>query len=238
MTGMLASVQNLDEALLALAAGADIIDLKAPAAGSLGALSCEEIRRIVNQIQGRRPVSATIGDLPMDPALVREAAANMAATGVDYVKIGFFPGGDWPGTIQALAPLAARGIRLVVVLFGDRQPDARHAAELAEAGFAGAMLDTMDKQQGSLTQVCTIDFLRDFVVKVKAHGLLCGLAGSLRSSDIPPLLELKPDYLGFRGALCRRHLRTAELDADAIRTIRALISQSGLEPALQHATTA
>lgn len=230
MTGMLASVGNQAEALVVLEAGADIIDLKAPAAGSLGALPGEEVRSIVARLGGQRPFSATVGDLPMDPNRVLEAAENMAATGVDYVKVGFFPGGDWSGTIRALALLAARGTRLVAVLFGDQNPDLARVAELAEAGFAGAMLDTMDKQRGSLTQVCAPDYLRAFVAETQSHDLLCGLAGSLRSSDIPPLLELRPDYLGFRGALCRQHQRTAALDADAVHSIRALISPA---PALQ-----
>lgn len=236
MTGMLASVRNLEEALLALAAGADIIDLKAPARGALGALPCGEVRRIVTRMRGRRPISATVGDLPMEPSAVRKAVATMAATGVDYIKIGFFPGGDWAETIRALAPLAVRGNRLVAVLFGDQNPDVRWIAELADAGFAGAMLDTMDKARGSLTRVCSLASLRDFVARAKAHGLLCGLAGSLRSCDIPPLLQLNPDYLGFRGALCQAHRRTAELDAEAVRAIRAVIAQDTPKPA--HAETA
>ncbi len=69
MTAMLASVRTLDEALLALAGGADIIDLKDPARGALGALDQATARNIVAAIGGRAPVSATIGDLPsMVPA--------------------------------------------------------------------------------------------------------------------------------------------------------------------------
>ena len=38
MTGMLASVNSVAESLLVLSAGVDIIDLKQPALGALGAL--------------------------------------------------------------------------------------------------------------------------------------------------------------------------------------------------------
>jgi len=223
MTGMLASVENLDEALCVLEAGADIIDLKAPSLGALGALPLDTVREIAAALNGRRPASATVGDLPMDPRTVRPAVEAMAATGVYYVKIGFFPGGDWDGTIAALAPVAARGVRLVAVLFGDRQPDLAYVKTLSAAGFHGVMLDTQDKGGGSLTQVCAPENLRGFVAEAKAHGLLCGLAGSLRLADIPPLLKLRPDYLGFRGALCRQHERTASLDASAVRAIRACL---------------
>jgi len=223
MTGMLASVENLAEALSVLAAGADIIDLKAPALGALGALPVERVRGIVAALAGRRPVSATVGDLPMEPGTVRQAVEAMAATGVDYVKIGFFPGGDWAATMAALAPVAAQGVRLVAVLFGDQSLKLSYVEALSQAGFRGVMLDTLDKRGGALTQVCTLENLRDFVAEAKAFGLLCGLAGSLREADVPLLLNLRPDYLGFRGALCRQHERTAALDLDAAQTIRACI---------------
>ena len=223
MTGMLASVENLDEALVALEAAADIIDLKAPAFGALGALPVDQVRDIVAAIRGRRPVSATVGDLPMNPKIVRPAVEAMAATGVDYVKIGFFPGGDWNATLAALADATARGARLVAVLFGDRRPDWAVVETLADAGFHGVMLDTLDKSGGALTQVCPLENLRAFVAAAKRRRLLCGLAGSLRQADIPVLLELAPDYLGFRGALCRLARRTAALDRDAVRAVRACI---------------
>ena len=65
---MLASVRTLDEALFALEAGADFIDLKEPSHGALGALDHAAVRVCVQAIGGRRPVSATIGDIRFDGA--------------------------------------------------------------------------------------------------------------------------------------------------------------------------
>ena len=223
MTRVLVSVQNLREAQVALKAGADIIDLKSPERGSLGALPTRELRGIVASLERRRPISATVGDLPMEPRAVTAAAAATFDTGVDYVKIGFFPDGDPWATVRALAPLAERGCRLVAVLFGDLNPDLGWPARLAEAGFVGCMLDTMDKTHGSLTQVRAVDFLRRFVAEVQRSDLLCGLAGSLTLGDIPALLELHPDYLGFRGALCRGHKRTHSLDGNLVRRIGSAV---------------
>ncbi|MGR9054210.1 MAG: (5-formylfuran-3-yl)methyl phosphate synthase, partial [Gammaproteobacteria bacterium] len=73
MTGMLASVADLDEALEVLSVGVDIIDLKRPAHGALGALDTDTVAAIVDRIQGRCPLSATIGDLPMEPNTVSRA---------------------------------------------------------------------------------------------------------------------------------------------------------------------
>ncbi|MBV8578187.1 MAG: hypothetical protein JOZ58_24545, partial [Acetobacteraceae bacterium] len=144
MTKMLASVTGPEEAAVALAGGADIIDLKDPARGALGAVDSRAVRDTVAAIAGRRAVSAVTGDTPMRPDAVLAAAETMAATGADYIKQGLFPGGEPEACIRALAPLSAR-TRLIAVLFADRGPDFSLVPLLAESGFAGAMLDTAGK---------------------------------------------------------------------------------------------
>lgn len=224
MTGMLASVNSLEEALQALQADVDIIDLKEPQRGALGALPPEIVRSIVQAVNGRKPVSATVGDLPMQPEIVVPAVAAMAQTGIAYIKIGFFPGGDWPGVIAALQAPARQGLRLIAVLFADAPFGNEVVAELAAAGFCGVMLDTLDKRQGSLLTALPPQRLSAFVSAAKAQGLLCGLAGSLRQEHIAALLPLQPDYLGFRGALCRNLQRNAVLDNGALAEIRRSVS--------------
>jgi len=223
MTGMLASVNSVEEALQALSANVDIVDLKQPALGALGALETDLVKSIVVAIGGRRPVSATIGDLPMQPEIVYRAVKAMAETGVDYVKIGFFPGGDWPGTLEKLAALAQQNPALIAVLFADSQPDFAVIDALKNAGFTGVMLDTMNKNNGSLTQVMTKADIARFVQLAKDRAMLCGLAGSLRQDDIAELMPYQPDYLGFRGALCRDHNRTAQLSKSSMMQIKQTI---------------
>jgi uncharacterized protein (UPF0264 family) len=223
MTGMLASVNSLAEALLALSANVDIIDLKQPASGALGALDIDLVRQIVAEINQRCPVSATIGDLPMQPDLVFNAARVMSETGTDYIKIGFFPDGDWPKTINSLSVLCRQNTALIAVLFADSQTDFTIVDSLKEAGFAGVMLDTMDKQKGSLMQIMEPSEVGQFVRLAKTRQLLCGLAGSLKLQDITGLLPLQPDYLGFRGALCLQQKRTEQLDKSSILRIKQAI---------------
>ncbi|HEX7043482.1 MAG TPA: (5-formylfuran-3-yl)methyl phosphate synthase [Burkholderiales bacterium] len=220
MTAMLASVRNRAEAELAAALGADLIDLKDPAAGALGALPLATIRAVVPALRGRRPSSATLGDLPMDPATLAAAAAATAGTGVDFVKVGLFEHRERRRCIDALAPLARRA-RLIGVLFADQKFDAALLDALAAAGFAGVMLDTAAKERGGLRAHCSDAALGDFVRRARALGLLTGLAGSLRLDDIAPLAPLGPDYLGFRTALCRNRLRSGALDPHAFAAVRA-----------------
>lgn len=227
MTRFLASVRNVQEALLACAEGADWIDLKAPDRGSLGALTPAEITSIVAALGGRKPISATVGDRPMAPEVLTRTVAATFQAGADYVKVGLSPNGQEDDTLQALQTFTRQGLRMVAVLFADQAPVSGWPARLSQAGFAGCMLDTLDKSRASLTQICALSDLRAFVVEAKAARLLCGLAGSLRLEDVPLLRALGPDYLGFRGALCVDQARTNRLSADRLRRIRAAIAGPG-----------
>jgi uncharacterized protein (UPF0264 family) len=229
MTGMLASVNSVAEALLVLSAGVDIIDLKQPALGALGALEITAVKQIVDGIAGRCPISATIGDLPMQSEPVFNAIKAMAETGVDYIKIGFFPGDDWPGTINKLVELTGQNHALIAVLFADSQPDLAIMRLLKEAGFTGVMLDTMNKKKGSLTKLMNKTEIGQFVTQTKALQLLCGLAGSLRLEDIPELIVYQPDYLGFRGALFQGHNRVGQLNKQAVVQIKRAIKNTCVE---------
>jgi len=221
VTGLLASVASAAEAEIALDAGADIIDLKDPRTGALGALAAPAVRAAVARVAGRRTVSATAGDLPMRPKLLRDAVARIADLGVDIVKVGLFPGGDRDACLDALAQ-AARGLRLVLVMFADRDPDLAVIERLH--GFAGAMLDTADKRGAGLRGHLDGASLGRFVARARAAGLLAGLAGSLTGADVAPLARLGPDYLGFRGALTRGG-RNSALDPARLRATCALVAR-------------
>lgn len=224
MTGMLASVNSLEEAKLALAENVDIIDLKEPALGSLGGLDMKLVKKIVAVVNRHCPTSATIGDLPMQPELIFNAVTEMAETGVNYVKIGFFPNGEVTQVIDKLAQISLRD-NLIAVLFADTHPDFGLIDRLEAAGFSGIMLDTLDKTKGSLSGIMAKAEIERFVNHVKSRHIICGLAGSLRFEDIPILMPYQPDYLGFRGALCEQHERTGRLNAQAVQKIKQTIAE-------------
>ena len=226
MTGMLASVTDATEAEVALQAGADLIDCKDPRSGALGALPVSMIDAIRRQVAGRRPISATVGDLPTEATELVPAVQRIAATGVDFVKLGLFRTSGIDPLLDALSPLAAEH-RLIAVLFADRSPRLGVVTELAAAGFSGVMLDTANKTSGRLLDVMPTDQLATFVALAREHRLLCGLAGRLRVEDVPPLLALRPDYLGFRSALCQ-HDRNSELSAAACAQVRASVGHTSV----------
>ena len=227
---MLASVTSPAEARVCLSAGADLIDAKDPSAGALGALPVSTVAAIgaeiaANGLQQMTLVSATIGDLPMVPEPVCNAVRRMAATGVDYVKIGFQGGGDRRSVISRLAGCHLSRAQLVGVLFADREPDFDLIEIMADAGFVGVMLDTANKKAGSISRILNIEKLAEFTLRAHENRLFAGLAGSLRLGDIDVLATLGPDILGFRGALCLDSDRIFAIDERAVAAVRSRIDE-------------
>ncbi|KND62414.1 duf556 family protein [Candidatus Burkholderia verschuerenii] len=203
MTVLLASVRSVAEALDAAQAGADIIDLKEPAAGALGGVATDEIARIVRALRTRyavRPISATIGDLPAH-ALDEIAArvVEVAATGVDYVKVGVSPGLDGFACLRHLAGLPAA---VVPVLLSDFGLDGALVALAVQLGFPAIVFDTSIKDGRTLFDCVDLEVLGLCLDQVRSHGVMCALAGSLRWSDLARVRFFAPDIVGFRGALC------------------------------------
>jgi dihydroneopterin aldolase len=198
MTALLASVASIAEAR-AVADCVDVVDLKNPRAGALGALAVADVAAIVRDLAGRRVVSAALGEF-VDAAAVTAAVDAMAATGVDFVKIGLADATRRADVLHAAARM--RGPRLVAVLFADRAPPLDALDDIAVAGFAGAMLDTADKRGGTLLDCLTPSRLRSFVERAQSLGLFVGLAGSLREGQLPEVLACRPDFVGLRGARC------------------------------------
>ena len=171
------------------------------------------------------PVSATIGDLPMQAEAIRDAVIERASCGVDYVKFGLFPGGDPQACFEALRPIAPASASSSCCS-PTHCPAFDAVAAASDMGAAGIMLDTADKNAGSLLAHLDASDIARFVAHAKAQGLMVGLAGSLTAADVPELLTLSPDLLGFRGALCRGR-RSASLDPASCASIRALIPRIG-----------
>jgi uncharacterized protein (UPF0264 family) len=230
---LLVSVRDAAEALAAAEAGADFIDLKDPSAGALGALPLETIREVVALLRTRyadRPVSATVGDFPGDAIEpVLERVALTAACGVDYVKVGIAPGAH--ALLEALAACGAPVVPVFIADTGINEALVQHACGLP---FAALMLDTQDKQAGSLLARCSESSLRRFVTQARKHGRLSGLAGALRAADVDLLRAIWPDFAGFRSAVCSG-ARTSALDAARVRSLR---QQVHAEPAHQEASSA
>jgi len=206
MTGLLVSVRSAAEAELALAGGADLIDVKEPRRGSLGAADpvvWDEVRRVV---AGRTPVSAALGELL--PALRDENLQH--AQGMSFAKVGLAgcsAVSDWASRwTRAMRALPA-GVQPVAVHYVDRRT-ARSPPAVELLPIAAMLrspyllLDTFDKSAGRLLDHLSLDQLAALTEQAATHGLRLVLAGSLDEGAIRRLAPLRPAYFAVRGAVC------------------------------------
>ncbi len=214
---LLASCTSAYEARAALDAGADIIDIKNPAEGSLGAQPPWVIAEILAASQ-MAPVSVALGDLAYQPGTAALAAYGAACFDVSYFKAGLRGVRDQAEAINLLTAIvtAVRSAgRAGVVVASGYADFARFAGirpkEVVEAAIesrcAMVMLDTAFKDRGGLFDVLSQTELRAFVDCGHAHGLGVALAGSLREHHIELLHSLDVDVIGVRGSICESNGR-------------------------------
>jgi (5-formylfuran-3-yl)methyl phosphate synthase len=229
---LLVSVTDATEARLAVAGGVDVVDVKNPAEGSLGAPAPEVITQVRREVPAELPVSAAIGDLPALPGTAALAALGAARCGAVYVKVGL-----WGASTedQAVAVLAAAvtaldgGAALIAGAYADAErvpsrplPPRSLVAAARRAGAAGCLLDTAVKDGRGLLQWLSADALAELVTEAHDAGLEVALAGALRAEDLPVVRELGADIAGVRSAACRDGRRTAPLDPERIADLRAV----------------
>ena len=233
---LLASVGGPDEAAVALEAGAGILDAKDPRAGSLGACTPSTLRAIVARrgLSGV-PVSAALGDAADLPGTYALAGAGAAACGAEYLKIGLRFGADDHRAVAFLTAVveAARAVspdvRVVAAAYAEAASigtvtPARLAAIAARSGASGCLIDTAFKDGRSLFDHLEAGALARYVAGCRDAGLQCGLAGSLSLAHVPRLLELGPDVVGVRGAICSGG-RSGRLDPIRLRAFSAALSR-------------
>ncbi len=229
MTKWLASVQSLEEAQALTHSLPDILDLKNPSAGALGALSAATVAEIADWVSGRCLTSATVGDLPMQAPVIAEAVQSMSLSAVDYIKVGLFDAQNLTVCLHELTPHLARIDKPVIaVIFADQAPRLSLLPLIKQAGFVGVMVDTAEKNGRGLLDHWPVSRIREFVAKARELEMICGLAGALRLEDIDSLDGLGADYLGFRSALCHQHQRNTALQPERAHMIQQRLLQLSL----------
>jgi len=247
---LLASVLGPEEAAVALHCGADILDLKDPREGSLGACAPDVLRAVVRMRDDesergaqvgdgpRRPrVSAALGDATNLPGTFALAAAGAAACGVDYLKVGLreLRGESESRRFLAAVVRAAREAAPHVGVIAASYAEASSLGALEprilprvaqSAGAQGCLIDTALKDGRTLFDHLDAESIARFIADCRGRGLLCGLAGSLGLAQAPLLLELGPDVVGVRGAICAGG-RSGRLDASRLRSFRAALAGAG-----------
>lgn len=222
MTQLLVSVKNAEEALVASVAGVDLIDLKDPNIGALGALDIDIVKQVLNKLDSGAMVSATIGEEHNTVESLINDIQLYADVGVHIVKVAVSDLFQQQEFFPEIQQLTSKGIKLVAVLFADQAPDLNCLATLGEAGFHGVMLDTATKQS-HLLHVQSEEGLKQFLARAESNQLISGLAGSVGKSELVSLLDLQPTFIGMRGGVCESRDRTASISASSLVNIKEML---------------
>jgi uncharacterized protein (UPF0264 family) len=229
--GLLVSVRNSDEAAAALAGGADVIDVKEPDRGSLGAADPATIAAVVRAVGARVPVTAAAGEL-LELATSRNDAIP---DGVSLFKIGLAGCGEMRGWVprwrETFVLLAGRSAaRPVAVAYADwlsaNAPRPQAVLEAAVSfGCPALLIDTWDKASGALFDHWPAEEVAEFVRAVQARRLMVVLAGSLCGEGVAAAARLRPDLVAVRGAACDDG-RRGSVSRDRVRLLRRTLRQA------------
>jgi hypothetical protein len=234
--GLLVSVRSVTEARTALAAGADVIDVKEPSRGPLGGADIEEIAAVVRTVESRVPVTAAMGELlALVDTARREAIYQSLPSGVSLFKIGLAGSGHlndwqarWTKAISALADEStAPRAQAVAVAYADWQAaDAPEPYRVLNAGIElgcpALLVDTWNKSGGGLFDHWPLTSLHDFVQRVQQQQMIVVLAGSLTGDQIRQAAALGPDLIAVRGAACATN-RNGDVSFDRVHTLKQLV---------------
>jgi uncharacterized protein (UPF0264 family) len=209
---LLISPANEAEAQEAISGGADIIDVKNPQEGALGANYPWVIKRIREITPKTLKVSCTLGEIPNLPGSISLAALGAASLGVDFIKVGLYGLTSLEAVfllqnVKKAAMECNPKIKIVATGYADAEKiqaiEPLLIPEIAKrAQVDVAMLDTATKNGKNLLDHLTIEQLQKFVDSSHAYGLQAALAGSLRKQDLPVIYRLGTDIAGLRGAAC------------------------------------
>ncbi|MDP1551621.1 MAG: (5-formylfuran-3-yl)methyl phosphate synthase [Methanobacteriaceae archaeon] len=233
---LLISPINTGEALEAIEGGADIVDVKNPKEGSLGANFPWVIENIRQITPPDMLVSATLGDVPYKPGTVSLAAMGALVSGADYIKVGLYGTSNYDEALEVMENVVrtvkTKNSDVTVVASG--YADAHRVGAIspyeipkvaAEAGADLAMVDTAVKDGKTLFDFMNIDDLNKFVHEIHDYGLKSALAGSVKKNQLKSLYDIKCDVVGVRGAACVGGDRnTGKIDRKAVSDLKNLIS--------------
>lgn len=235
---LLISVTDEQEASEAITGGADIIDVKNPKEGALGASFPWIIRQIKEITPGNVEVSCALGDLPNLPGSVSLAALGGAMTGVNYIKVGIGAAKTKEDAVFLLqsATKAVQDYCSTVKVVAAGYADAARVGsinpslipEIADkANVDVAMIDTAVKDGSSLFTYLNNEQIQTIVADSHNRGLLVALAGSLKKEQIFNVSTLKADIIGVRSAACTNGDRVnGRITEESVRELAGIMKQA------------
>ena len=210
---LLISPINTDEAQEAIAGGADIIDVKNPKEGSLGANFPWVIKNVREMTPKDMLVSATLGDVPYKPGTVSLAALGASVSGADYIKVGLYGTKNYDEALEVMKNVVktVKDYNEDAYVVASGYADAHRVGAInpmeipkvaADSGADIAMVDTAVKDGKTLFDHMDEDIIAKFNEEIHDYGMKSALAGSIKKDQLSILHGLGCDVVGIRGAAC------------------------------------
>jgi len=228
---LLVSIVDYQEALEAFEGGADIVDVKRPAEGSLGANFPSTIREVRDRVPRNVDVSATIGDLPNLPGTSALAGLGAAVSGADYVKAGLL-GPRTSSEATFLMKAVCKAVkdfnpraRVIAAGYADYE-DVGSLSPLdlprvaSASGSDGVLIDIAVKRDTKLFEYMQDEEISLVVKESHDLGLSVALAGLLGTEDVARCSRLGADILGVRRSACEGGDRVrGRVSKDRVQTL-------------------
>jgi hypothetical protein len=200
---LLVSVRDASEVASALAGGADLIDLKEPRRGPLGAMDEATAERAIAAVGGVVPVTAALGELA-DPFPWVEVPPGLAV-----VKAGLAGAGpSWRQCAETLQRRVPTGVALALAAYADHEAAASPeplevAKSLGDLGVEWLVIDTWRKDGRTSLDLLEGDALCEVIGVAEGSSVKVVLAGALSAQRIVDAAGYRPAVVGVRGAVCR-----------------------------------
>jgi len=234
---LLVSPLDVEEAKTAVNGGADIIDVKNPAEGSLGGQYPWIIREIKKITPAGREISAAVCDSVEKPGLITQALLGVLNLGVDYAKIGLYK----PSSVAAVRELIKllcnvksefgfTKSRIVIAGYADWMRVGSINPMLLPSVTEGLdvsvlMIDTFIKDGKSTFDFLSIDQLKKFVLECENKGFQTAIAGKIMENHLSTVKTLGYDILGVRSLVCEGGDRVkGRIVLDKIEKVKGIIA--------------
>lgn len=236
MIKLLVSPTDEIDAIDAVNGGADIIDVKNPAEGSLGAPLPSLIRKVREAVPKDISISVALGDVPTLPGTIAQAALGAAIAGADYVKIGLMGPktvNDAISIVNAVVETLEEfnpNVITVAALYADYARtgtlNPRELPGIVEAARAGfAMIDTAIKDDRHILEFMKQSDVIEFLQVCREKKIKTALAGSLSKEVFEKVVKLEPDVVGVRKAALQEPDRiSSRIDIDAVKKLKSIIT--------------
>jgi uncharacterized protein (UPF0264 family) len=229
--GLLVSVRSLEEARAAVEGGCTVLDVKEPTRGPLGMADPDVVRDVVRYGADRGVVcSMALGEVV---EWADRRVSDWERLGIDFAKLGLSGlsgvtdtlvadgSRDWRANWCGLRERLVGPRQWIAVAYADGAqcgaPEVDDVVTAAiETGCAGVLIDTWDKTGGSLTDWLSCSRLCAVRESTKEAGLLLALAGKVSLKNLAEVMDVRPDLVAVRGAVCREGRRESHVEAKLV----------------------